>query len=251
MNIETYRPDFDRDGWVVVRQFLSKERFDKLVANLDRYIRDVVPGLPDSDAFYQDRGRPETLKQMQRMDQDPFFDQYRNDEQWIDMATALLGEPVNPRGAEWFNKPPGTVHPTPAHQDNYYFNLTPPNALTAWLAIDPVDEENGCLRYLTGSHKLGLRPHAGTSVLGFSQGISDYSSDDEAQETVVTLQPGDLAIHHCETVHRADPNTSATRHRRAFAMVFNGQSCRIDQSALSRHEATVRKQHESMGLETS
>jgi len=40
---------------------------------LDRYIRDVVPTLPDGDAFYQDRSRPETLKQMLHMGCDPYF----------------------------------------------------------------------------------------------------------------------------------------------------------------------------------
>ena len=39
-------------------------------------------------------------------------------------------------------------------------------------------------------------------VLGFSQGISDYGPEDEAREAVVSLQPGDLAVHHGETIHR-------------------------------------------------
>ncbi len=41
--------------------------FTELCDNLDRYICEVVPNLPDADAFYQDRSRPETLKQMQAM----------------------------------------------------------------------------------------------------------------------------------------------------------------------------------------
>ena len=63
--------------------------------------------------------------------------------------TATCQEP------EWFNKPPGTDSPTPPHQDNYYFSLKPPNVLTIWLALDPVDDENGCLRYVAGSHRDG------------------------------------------------------------------------------------------------
>ena len=42
--------------------------------------------------------------------------------------------------------PPGVDHPTPPHQDNYYFNLKPLNVVI-WLALDDVDDENGCLRY--------------------------------------------------------------------------------------------------------
>ena len=31
--------------------------------------------------------------------------------------------------------------------------------ITAWIALDDVDEENGCLRYINGSHRGGILPH--------------------------------------------------------------------------------------------
>ena len=74
MSYSEYKPALDRDGFVVVRQFLDDDDFRELNAQLDRYIREVVPTLPDSDAFYQDRDRPETLKQMQHFPPDSFFD---------------------------------------------------------------------------------------------------------------------------------------------------------------------------------
>ena len=249
MNFEQHRLELEQDGFTVVRQFLSGEELVELMSNVDRYIREVVPGLPDSDAFYQDKSRPETLKQMQHMNQDPFFEAYRKNPKWITLATALLGEPVESQGAEWFNKPPGIDHQTPPHQDNFYFNLKPPSVITAWLALDPTDEENGCLRYVRGSHRHGLRPHHVTSVLGFSQGVSDYGPADQQLEVVIKLQPGDLAIHHGETIHRADANRSFDRPRRAFAMVIRGQSCRLDEEGNKRYLESARQQHASMGLQ--
>ena len=250
MNFAEYKAGFDRDGFVVVPQFLPQDEYNDLVANLARYIREVVPTLSDSAAFYQDKSRPETLKQMQHMGQDSYFEQYRQNPRWNAMAQALLGEAVEAQEPEWFNKLPGTEHATPPHQDNYYFCLKPPNALTIWVALDAVDEENGCLRYVTGSHKHGIRPHDATRVLGFSQGITDYGPDDEAGEAVIRLQPGDAAVHHGETIHRADPNRSAIRPRRAFAMVFRGASCQRDEAAFERYQAAMKRQHERMGLET-
>ena len=61
---------FDRDGYVVVPGLLPRGDFAELVANLDRYLREVVPHLPEGDAFYADRSRPETLKQLHRMERD-------------------------------------------------------------------------------------------------------------------------------------------------------------------------------------
>ena len=61
---------------------------------------------------------------------------------------------------EWFNKPPLSTAGTPPHQDNYYFCLNPCNVLTIWMALDVVDDENACMRYVAGSHLEGVRPHA-------------------------------------------------------------------------------------------
>ncbi len=250
MSESPLKAQFDRDGFIVVRQFLPSDEFAELRANLDRYITEVVPSLPDSDAFYHDRSRPETLKQLQHMGNDPFFARYRQHPRWQSLASELIGEPSESQAPEWFNKPPGTEHPTPPHQDNFYFCLRPANVLTLWLALDDVDAENGCLRYVRGSHLEGIRPHLRTGVLGFSQGIADYGPDDEAREVEIHVAPGDLLVHHGETIHRADVNRSATRNRRAFAQVFRGESCRRDEAAFTRYEAALESQHAQMGLAT-
>ena len=122
--------------------------------------------------------------------------------------------------------------------------------LTIWLALDEVDAENGCLRYVAGSHQRGFRTHARSKILGFSQGIADYTADDFTREVAITLQPGDAVAHHGMTIHRADANLSATRHRRSFAMVFKGVSCQRDEAAYERYLASAREQHQAMGLKT-
>jgi phytanoyl-CoA hydroxylase len=249
---EQEKQAFDRDGFVIVRQLLPAAEFCELADNLDRYIAEVVPALPDADAFYQVKGRPETLKQLQHMGgRNPYFEQYRRHPRWRDLAEALIGEPAEAQEPEWFNKPPGTEHATPPHQDNYYFNLTPPYVLTIWMALDIVDEENGCLRYVAGSHAEGIRPHGGTQVLGFSQGIADYGDADRLREVPIFLEPGDIVAHHGNTIHRADANRSATRNRRAFAMVFRGESCRRDEEGYRRYEEALQQQHAKMGLQTT
>ncbi|MEO8497100.1 MAG: phytanoyl-CoA dioxygenase family protein [Planctomycetota bacterium] len=240
---------YDQDGFVVVRQFLDRQSLQLLTENLDRYIRDVVPGLSDGDAFYQDRSKAETLKQLQHMGQDSFFDDYRRHPRWNKLAELLIGEAVEAQAPEWFNKPPGTEHATPPHQDNYYFCLRPANVVTLWLALDAVDEENGCLRYVAGSQQRGIRPHAATKVLGFSQGITDYGPDDVRDEQMILLEPGDLVAHHGETIHRAEPNRSSTRSRRAFALVFRGVSCRRDEDAYARYINALQSQHDQLTSE--
>jgi phytanoyl-CoA hydroxylase len=248
MHVSDLRTNCDRDGFVVVRGFLPADELEVLRQNLDRYLREVVPTLPDSDAFYEDRSRPETLKQLQRMAGDSFFAAYCHNPRWVALAETLLGEPAAAEQPEWFNKPPGTNHVTPPHQDNFYFCLTPPSVLTIWLALDHVDAENGCLRYVAGSHLRGYRTHVKSKILGFSQGIADYTPDDFTRERAILLEPGDAVVHYGMTIHRADANLSATRHRRSFALVFKGTSCQRDQAAYDRYLASAREQHQELGL---
>lgn len=248
MSQQGLKEQFDRDGFVVVRQFLAEDEFQTLQSELRRYIETVVPSLPATSAFYQDPDRPETLKQLQHMGGDPWFRSYTDSPRWKGLAEELLGEEALVRGCEWFNKPVGTNHPTPPHQDNYYFNLTPPSVLTLWLALEDVDEENGCLRYVPGSHLSGCRPHGRSEVLGFSQTILDYGANDAADEVPVTLKANDLVVHHGWAIHRADPNRSATRGRPSFAMVFRGVSTSVDQAGYRRYEESVKSQHETLGL---
>ncbi len=250
MPLEREKQSYDQHGFVIVRPLLGDAELAELLANLDRYVREVVPSLPDGDAFFHDRDRPETLKQMQRMGGDPYFHDYVRHPKWTALAEALIGEPVTSDGPEWFNKPPGTNHVTPPHQDNYYFCLAPSNVVTIWLALDPVDAENGCLRYVDGSHQRGFRAHARSKILGFSQGITDYSHEDFTREVAIPLQPGDAVAHHGMTIHRADANLSLTRHRRSFAIVFRGASCQRDEAAYARYLAAARDQHQELGLKT-
>lgn len=157
MGCDFDRAYYDRHGFVVVRRFLDGADLAELQAQLARYIRDVVPTLADTAAFYQDRARPETLKQLHQMEADDFFRQYARHPHWTALAQTLVGEEVQPGKPEWFNKPPDTNHVTPPHQDNFYFCLEPANVVTLWLALDSIDAENGCLRYVSGSHRGGFR----------------------------------------------------------------------------------------------
>ena len=84
---------------------------------------------------------------------------------------------VKVKSAEYFNKPPDTSKPTPPHQDNFYFCYFPCSVVTVWVALDHVDQGNGCLSYMdynvaTGEHANGaskLLPHHASGIKGKPQ----------------------------------------------------------------------------------
>jgi len=240
------RSEFESDGFVAIRQFITGDRLVELESELERFVQQVVPQMPADQVFYEDKNCPHTLKQIQQMARhDAWFQELSVAGVIRELAADLLQGPVVPRNLQYFNKPAGgTGLPTPPHQDAYYFMLEPPEAVTMWLALDAVDTENGCIRYVRGSHRNGLRPHARTRTLGFSQGIADYpSTEDAALEVAVPARPGDLLAHHALTIHRADANQSVHRSRRALGFIYYSARAREN---LSAHRAYQQQLAEEM-----
>src|SRR5690606_24826976 len=109
-------------------------------------------------------------------------------------------------------KPPRVGSETPPHQDSYYWRIDPIDAgVTFWLPLDKVDEANGCVRYIPGSHRQGMRPHGESKQFGFSLGLLDFGDADRRDEVPVPVDAGDMIAHAGLTVHRADPNRSDRR----------------------------------------
>lgn len=50
----------DQRDFVIVGQRLSAAGFAELRKNVDRFIYEIVPTREDAEAFYDDRGRPES-----------------------------------------------------------------------------------------------------------------------------------------------------------------------------------------------
>jgi len=229
---------FQSEGYVALKGFLSPQEVKELGQEIDRYINQVTPHLPPEEVFYERKGQPETLKQLQRMFQhDDYFNRLFLSERITSVAELLLEGPVIGKNLQWFNKPGKISQPTPPHQDGYYFMITPHEAVTMWLALDEVDQSNGCIHYVPGSHRLGLRPHQRTAILGFSQEISDYGPVDRAAEVAIVAQPGDLLVHHSLTIHRADANASH-RNRRALGFIYYSTRAQED---VERQHAYQRK----------
>lgn len=223
---------FQRDGYGAYRDFFSQEEVTELRQKLAEYIELLVPVLPGTEAFFENLDDPTSLKQLQRMSHHHrFFHHLARDSRLRQLAELLLQDEVVVKEVSWFNKPARTGKATPAHQDGYYFNLTPNEALTLWIPLEPVDAENGCVNYVPGSHLRGVRPHGSSQVLGFSQTITDYSDEDRAAEVLVPANPGDLLAHHSLTIHGAGPNISQ-RGRPAFGVVYFAQRAKVDTIAL-------------------
>lgn len=230
--------NFRENGFIFIPGFLNEEEVSLVHTHLEKLIREKVPSMPPEHAFYENKNDLTTLKQLQVLyTYDSFFYEMMFNSRFEKLARLLLDDTVVGKNMQYFNKPPQIGQATPPHQDGYYFMLEPNEAVTMWLGLDNVDEENGCVRYVKGSNSKGIRPHAKTQTLGFSQGISDYGNDDDRKnETWFTTKLGDLLAHHSLTIHRADKNNSDTRTRKALGFIYYAEKAKENKEAKSAYQ---------------
>lgn len=231
-NPEVLKSNFKRDGYVFIPGFFNAGQIAEINRQLADYIENKVPKLLSKQVFYEDQENPDTLKQLQDLQlHSTFFNTLMTDSELEKLAEVILDEKVIGKNVEYFNKPPKIGKATPPHQDAYYFNIKPAQAVTLWIALEDANEENGCVNYITGSHLKGMRPHGRTQTLGFSQSILDYGTEeDRAAFRSFPAKPGDLLIHHSMTVHGAGTNQT-NRSRKALGLIYFGVSAKPDIAA--------------------
>ncbi|MGI9390147.1 MAG: phytanoyl-CoA dioxygenase family protein [Boseongicola sp.] len=236
------RADFERDGFVAIRPLYDKPSIAEIKENVERLVRDVVPNMPAAQVYYEDKADKSSLKQLQKIfEYDAYFNDLMLNGAPRRIAEEVLQNQVVPVNMQYFNKPPKVGQPTPAHQDGYYFHLSPCEAVTGWLALEDVDEETGCVRYVRGSHnEAQFRPHGQTGVLGFSQGITDYGTpEDVAGEVAFPGVAGTFLMHHAKTIHLAGGNQSSNRTRRALGFIYYSKAAKLDVAAKEAYQAAL------------
>lgn len=239
-----YRKDFERDGYIAIKPLFDADKIAEINHELARFIDTVVPTMPSSHVYYEDINDKSSLKQIQKMfEHDTYFADLMKKGIVPSIAEHLLQDKVRPVNMQYFNKPPCVGQATPAHQDGFYFHLNPCAAVTGWLALEPVDEENGCVRYVRGSHNSDtFRPHGYTGLIGFSQGITDFGTSEDIDSSVsIEGDAGTFLMHHARTIHYAGENKSTTRSRHALGFIYYADQAKEDTESQKRYQATLEK----------
>jgi ectoine hydroxylase-related dioxygenase (phytanoyl-CoA dioxygenase family) len=151
-----------------------------------------------------------------------------------EIAKALLGDDdPRPRFDMLIFKEPGQLATTPWHQDFSYsaMPMAPAGSpipvdevIQFWLALDDVDEENGCMYFVPGAHRQPLLEHY------IAGGAADYTQRllairdaeemlDLDRAVACPLKAGGATVHNYGTPHFTPGNRTADRPRRAY--IFN------------------------------
>ena len=93
-------------------------------------------------------------------DKDARYREIVHNPQLHELASELVGKPVQIYGEQVFVKGAGIGSEKPYHQDNFYFKVKDPlDVITCWIALDDASLANGCMKMSSGSHLRGMVPH--------------------------------------------------------------------------------------------
>lgn len=126
-------------------------------------------------------------------------------------ASQLLGGAVRFWHDQLFSKPARQGGVVAWHQDYSYWTRTQPLAhLTCWIGLDDSTRENGCLQYISGSHRWPDLPITG--LAGDMMAIDAVLNDEQRQEfqhpVAIELKKGEASFHHPRLVHGSFANHS-------------------------------------------
>jgi hypothetical protein len=236
--IETYR----RDGLVIPADYrvppATLARIDRLYQELllknadnPEFSADFILGPHlDANGTYGIKGDPEWLD-------------FARIPEILDMVEQLIGPDLILWGVTIFGKPAHDGKATPWHQDGDYYPIEPLETLTVWISLDGSTPEQGCMRYIPGSH-LNHRifshhfDHRGDYTL--AQVIDDGQVDLDCARDIV-LEAGQISLHDVYLVHGSESNRSNKRRMGLVLRIlpatsfYNHNSGKIKEDAGSPH----------------
>lgn len=198
---------YNRDGYVVVRQFFTSLEVDLLykVAVEDAIVSSKTYDRVDAS------GLRTKLALWYALD-NSLYSKFARSERIVEGVEQILGGPSAHYHSKLMQKEPKKGGAWEWHQDYGYWyknnGFLFPDMLSVLTALTPATKENGCLQMIRGSHKMGRVEH------GFSgeQIGADLEKVEEALKIMpldyLEMEPGDTAFFHCNTLHRSDANLS-------------------------------------------
>ncbi|MCL4859447.1 MAG: phytanoyl-CoA dioxygenase family protein [Caldilineaceae bacterium] len=216
---------FWADGYLKVGKILTDDEIECYRAEYDRIFAEARAGKVNfrnlaidntDDLDAKNKAGKQLLQIMQMCEQSILFRRLVGDDRILDVIEDLLGPNIQLFHDQGLWKPAYTGGPVHWHQDNAYWRCSPPNLVSAWLTLDDVTRENGAMQFIPGTH-LQTVGHGKASTSNALLDSGDQA--DTSRAVVVDLPAGGITIHHCQTLHMTEPNTTPNQ-RRAIAIHY-------------------------------
>ncbi|MEM7130957.1 MAG: phytanoyl-CoA dioxygenase family protein [Chloroflexota bacterium] len=216
---------FWTDGYLTIGKVLEDDEIELLRQEYDREFELARGGhgnfrnlaIDDTDDVNaKNEAETQMLQIMQVCERNIHFRKLLYDIRILDRVEDLIGPNIQLFHDQALFKPAHHGGPVHWHQDNAYWQCSPPNLVSCWMTLDDVDIHNGAMQFLPGTH-FRAESHGQASE---TNALLDMGEQiDDSQAVAIELPAGGVTLHHCQTLHYTAPN-STERQRRAFAIHF-------------------------------
>ena len=225
------RERFQRDGWVHLPGVLSEEELVDIESVYDRFTNRDIPvagrdfcdmsGDYDRDAADFSIINVMLPRRYHREWRGNMFEQRADS-----IAEQLCGPDMVIDYDQLLAKRPGRSDAVFGwHQDlAYWFETPDPRTATLWLALDDSTVANGCMRFISGSHReAALRPHRPLHE-NRDKSHTLITEIDEVKDEIshAEIRRGDCTVHQERVVHGSGGNDSVDW-RRAYIVAFRSR----------------------------
>jgi phytanoyl-CoA hydroxylase len=223
------RSDWDRDGFILIRNFVGeavgRAMSDELIAAIRGQafpsVHSKTPFETPEGLFIQPEAQAESGELAGQMPEDivakafnPHLfgtaGEFAVSQECGAIVEELLGTKASVFQSMFILKNPGAWG-QPWHQDAFYFDFDTSPQIGLWLAISEATLENGCLSVLPGSHKDEVQEHGPDKRAGSNYGYREVDVANNDQAVPVLMQPGDLLVFHSHLLHKSVDNLGVAR----------------------------------------
>jgi len=212
--------NFIKDGFILKKNLFKEEEINKL----KKFIESSSKRENDARETKSSSGKLSIT--LWNHPSDDLFGKFSTNERIVKPIEEYLGDEVYHYHSKIIWKKPGDGG-FDWHQDYGYWYHNAclyPDMASCFIMLDKATKENGCLKVLKGSHKVGRIGH----------GISDTPEQTADMERIVELEkrhecvyitadPGDALFFHANLLHSSDVNKS-DQSRRTLIVCFNTKS---------------------------
>ena len=173
MNIGKYKFFYESNGFVILRNIVSKKIINKILNEIET-IKIKVERIGNKKYFHKTTdGNFNSIHNVQKYIKKGEIFKLSKNLKLKKIVNNIIKKKTKIRNIEFFLKPAKHGLASPYHQDNYYWNILNAEALNVWIACSDANKKNGGVCYLKKSHELGTIKHQVSYAKGSSQKISN------------------------------------------------------------------------------
>ena len=210
---------YRREGYVLVEDALTADQLARLRSLVDEFVANAAGERENGDVYdLEDSHTPESPR-VRRIKlphlHHPFVMELARSASVTEPVAQLIGPHFRLHTSKINIKAAGYGAPIEWHQDWAFYPHTNDDILAAGIFLDDVDDDNGPLMVLPGSHTGPILDHHANGVFCGAIDIEAAGVDLSAARAV-TGKAGSMSLHHVRVLHGSALNTSGRQRHMLF-----------------------------------